>query len=178
MGAAKDKVAECLPKCQPRNLPDSAITMFENCGTLTASQFLMLWMSKGESLKTVMINTHLAGFRISPAHLAARLKILACLLSVSRVLSAEPKSSAQILVTDRLGPSETRFIKKMKGLQHKRNKIELRGQPVLTPPKTSNKNEPSPMPEEKAMIEVYKHLMTFKRGLGIRKTFKTSHIHS
>jgi len=148
MGAAKDKMAECLPRYQPRNLPDSAITIFANCGTFTASQFRMLWMSKGESLTTVMIRTHLAGFNTSPAHLAARSKIDACRFKTCREVSAEPKSSAQTLVTDSLGPSETRFIRKRKGLQHNRNRIELKGQPVLTPPKTSNGKEPSPMPEE------------------------------
>ena len=105
-------------------------------------------MSKGENLKPVMINTHLAGFKIRPAHLAARSKTDACRLRVARDLRAEPKSSAQILVTDRLGPSEIRFIKNIKGLQHSKNRIELRGQPVLTPPNTSKRNDPSPMPEE------------------------------
>ena len=60
----------------------------------------------------------------------------------------------EALVTDNLGPSHIRFIRKMNGLQHKRNRIELRGNPVLTPPKTSNRKDPSPMPEEKAVIEV------------------------
>ena len=105
-------------------------------------------MRKGVSLTTVMIKTHFEGFNIRPAHLSAREKILACLLNVSRVLSAEPKSSAQILVTERPGPSETKFIKNIKGLQQSRNKIELNGHPVLTPPKTLKRKEPAPIPEE------------------------------
>jgi hypothetical protein len=96
----------------------------------------MLWMSKGESLKTVIISTHLEGFRIKPAHLAALSKIAACLFNTVSEVSAEPKSSAQTRVTDNLGPSETRFIRKMKGLQHNKNNIELKGHPVLTPQNT------------------------------------------
>ena len=135
-------------------------------------------MSTRENLRTVIIRTHSEGFKISPAHLAARSKIAACHLRVSRDFNAEPRSSAQTLVTDNLGPSQIRLIRKMNGLQHKNNTIELRGQPVLTPPKTSNKKYPSPIPEEYAVIEVYKHLIIFRIGLGIHKTFKTSHIHS
>jgi hypothetical protein len=66
----------------------------------------------------------------------------------------------------------------IKGLLHNRNKIELKGQPVLTPPNISNKNEPSPQPEEKALMGVYKHSITLRNDFGFCKTFKTNHIHS
>ena len=84
-------------------------------------------MSIGVSLRTIMIKTHLVGFKIRPAHLAARSKINAFRLRVLRNLRAEPNSSAQVLVTERLGPSQIRFIKKRMGLQHNKNEIELRG---------------------------------------------------
>ena len=56
-------MAECLPRCHPKRFPDSALITLENWGTLPASQFRMLWMSKGDHLKTVMIEKHSAGFK-------------------------------------------------------------------------------------------------------------------
>ena len=77
-------------------------------------------------------------------------------MSRFKALRAEPKSSAQILVTDSFGPSDKYANKSTTGLMPKTKQMELRGQPVLTPPKIQNKNPPSPIPEEKAWNHLIK----------------------
>ena len=84
------------------------------------------------NLKIITTKLHCVGLKCKPAQRAARSKIGAWYLNDCRDLRAEPKSSAQTLVTSTLGSLENLNIKSMKELQHKRNKIELRGHPVLT----------------------------------------------
>ena len=63
---------------------------------------------------------------------------------------------AIVRVENRLGPSLNQFIKSINGFIANRNKVALKGQPVLTPDSTMNKNESVPMPQEKAREFWYK----------------------
>ena len=66
----------------------------------------------------------------------------------------EPKSSAQTRVTEKPGLSESSLIMSMNGLTQRRNKSELRGQPVLTPHNTQNRKDSTSIPEENTDILV------------------------
>jgi len=61
--------------------------------------------------------------------------------------------------TAALGPSETMLIKMRNGLNARRKRVALRGQPVLTPESTRNKRFPVPIPQEYAAELVYKFEM-------------------
>jgi hypothetical protein len=58
--------------------------------------------------------------------------------------------------TAALGPSDTILIKVGKGLNARRKRVALRGQPVRTPESTRNKRSPVPIPAEYADELVYK----------------------
>ena len=126
--------------------PELAMMMSANSGIFTNSQALIALTRESVRLQAVIINTHLAGFKCKPAQRAAKKKTLDWVLRTERLRKAEPKSSAQILVTDSLGWSQFLITRSIKGLTQSKNSIELSGQPVFTPPSTAKRKEPSPQP--------------------------------
>ena len=103
MGAAKDKTAPCLPKCQPKKTPELAMMISTNSGTFTNSQARIKLTRCSVRLHAVIVKTNLEGFKFKPAQRAARKNTETWVLRTERLRRAEPKSSAQILVTESLG---------------------------------------------------------------------------
>jgi len=64
------------------------------------------------------------------------------------------------------------------GLMPNRKRIELAGQPVLTPPKMKNNKDPSPVPDEKADTREYIHQITHLNSIGTWRPIKTRKSHS
>ena len=133
-GSLQEVSTDIMPKCQPKYLPELWMMKSLKAGTLTLSQLLIERMVSSSSLTQVIINTHLQGFKCKPATRAANLKMEAWVRNDESMRRAEPKSSAHTLVRENPGLSESFSNKKRKGFMHKRNKIELRGHPVSTPP--------------------------------------------
>ncbi len=60
-------------------------------------------------------------------------------------------SSAEAQEREILGTSLSILIKSMKGFMDKRNRVALRGHPVLTPARILKRKSPVPMPIEYAV---------------------------
>ena len=103
MGATKNKKAPCLPKCQPKNFPELAMMISTNSGTFTKSQARIELTICSVRLQTTIIRTHLEGAKRNPAQRAARKTTETLILRTERLRRADPKSSAQILVTESFG---------------------------------------------------------------------------
>ena len=67
------------------------------------------------------------------------------------MLRAEPTSSAHTLVVASAGVPHSILNISTIGFIPNRNKTELAGQPVLTPPRIQKRSEPSPTPDEKVV---------------------------
>jgi len=70
-----------------------------------------------------------------------------CLLRTKRCFMGELESSAHTLVADKDWLSDMIMNSSTIGLIPKRRRMELSGQPVLTPLKIATKRDPSPTPE-------------------------------